>query len=57
MFDDANLPDDDAWAAMTKRTTQAQQAKATIEHENSYVHQSIYWRTLLTGCTENSRIE
>ncbi|RDX53766.1 hypothetical protein OH76DRAFT_1342147 [Lentinus brumalis] len=55
MFDDANLPDDDAWAAMTKRTTQAQQAKATIEHENSKLKNRIaeleiqqeQWGTLL----------
>lgn len=34
MFNEASLPDDDAWAAMTKRMTQAQQGKAKVEHEN-----------------------
>ncbi|KAI1796072.1 hypothetical protein LXA43DRAFT_988206 [Ganoderma leucocontextum] len=35
MFDAANLPDDDAWAAMTKKMKEAQQGKAKAEHENS----------------------
>ena len=37
MFDAANLPDDDAWAAMTRKVKEAQQGKAKAEHENSYV--------------------
>ncbi|KAI0722338.1 hypothetical protein C8T65DRAFT_600229 [Cerioporus squamosus] len=55
MFDDANLPDDDAWAAMTKRMTQAQQSKAKVEHENMKLKTRIaeleiqqeQWATLL----------
>nr|VWP01704.1 Mixed-linked glucanase [Ganoderma boninense] len=35
MFDAASLPDDDAWAAMTKKMKEAQQGKAKAEHENS----------------------
>ena len=37
MFDAANLPDDDAWAAMTRKVKEAQQGKVKAEHENSYV--------------------
>ena len=37
MFDAASLPDDDAWAAMTKKMKEAQQGKAKAEHDNSYV--------------------
>ena len=37
MFDAANLPDDDAWAAMSKKVKDAQQGKARVEYENSYV--------------------
>ena len=35
MFDAANLPDDDAWAAMTRKVKEAQQGKVKAEHENS----------------------
>lgn len=37
MFDAANLPDDDAWAAMTRKAKEAQQGKARVEQENSCV--------------------
>ena len=37
MFDAANLPDDDAWAAMTKKMKEAEQGKAKAEQENSSV--------------------
>ncbi|KAH9943155.1 uncharacterized protein BXZ73DRAFT_40576 [Epithele typhae] len=35
MFDAASLPDDDAWAAMTRKVKEAQQGKARVEQENS----------------------
>ena len=37
MYDIASLPDDDAWAAMSRKVRDAQQGKARVEHENSYV--------------------
>lgn len=37
MYDAANLEDDDAWAAMTRKVKEAQQGKAKVEQENSYV--------------------
>ena len=37
MFDAANLPDDDAWVAMTKKMKEAEQGKAKAEQENSSV--------------------
>ena len=40
MFDAANLPDDDAWAAMTRKVKEAQQGKVKAEQENSYVQAS-----------------
>ncbi|EJF62298.1 hypothetical protein DICSQDRAFT_104681 [Dichomitus squalens LYAD-421 SS1] len=55
MFDAANLPDDDAWAAMTKKMKEAEQGKAKAEHENSLLKTRIaeleiqheQWETLL----------
>ena len=40
MFNAAELPDDDAWAAMTKKMKEAQQGKARAEQENMYVSTS-----------------
>ncbi len=58
MFDAASLPDDDAWAAMTKKMKEAQQGKAKAEHENSYVLILMVQRSrhsLLCLSADNSR--
>ncbi|KAI0751111.1 hypothetical protein C8Q80DRAFT_1155611 [Daedaleopsis nitida] len=55
MFDAANLPDDDAWAAMTRKVKEAHQGKARVEQENSQLKTRIaelelqqeQWATLL----------
>lgn len=49
MFDAANLPDDDAWAAMTKKVKESQQGKMKAEQENSYVslHRPLEGSTIL----------
>ena len=37
MFNDAHLPDTDAWAAMTRDLRQSKQSRNALSKENSYV--------------------
>jgi hypothetical protein len=37
MYNDANLPDDEAWSALSHDLRQAKEAKNNLSRENSYV--------------------
>ena len=37
MFNDAHLPDTDAWAAMTRDLRQSKEGRNALSKENSYV--------------------
>jgi hypothetical protein len=37
MFNDAHLPDTDAWAAMTRDLRQSKESRNALSKENSYV--------------------
>lgn len=37
MFNDAHLPDTDAWAAMTRDLRQSKEGRNSLSKENSYV--------------------
>ena len=37
MFNDAHLPDTDAWAAMTRDVRQSKESRNALSKENSYV--------------------
>lgn len=37
MYNDANLPDDEAWVAMAKDLRQTKEARNNLTKENSYV--------------------
>ncbi len=37
MFNDAHLPDTDAWAAMTRDLRQSKESRTALSKENSYV--------------------
>jgi hypothetical protein len=38
MFNDAHLPDTDAWAAMTRDLRQCKESRNALSKENSYVN-------------------
>ena len=41
MYNDINLPDDEAWAALTKDLREAKAARNDLSKENSYVDMTL----------------